>query len=111
MRLRCLKRILDETAYDLMPGSEYQVLAIEGGYFRIIDDVGMPYLFPSGLFEVVDSIWGFDWIDRSSDGVLYASPPEFARVGFFEDFFDHDRETIAVFYRYLNRHMRLTDAA
>jgi hypothetical protein len=111
MRVRCIQREFDGVEYDFMPGAEYEVLAVEGGGYRLIDDTGRPYLFPSELFRVVDAAWGADWIDRSSDGVLYASPPEFARAGFFEDYFDRDPETIAVFHRYINRHLRLTDAA
>lgn len=111
MRVRCIQREFDGVEYDFMLGADYEVLAIEAGDYRIIDDTGRPYLFPPELFKVVDPTWGTDWVDRSSDGVLYVSPPEFARAGFFEDYFDHKPEAIAIFHRYINRHLRLTDAA
>ena len=35
----------------LTRGKEYEVLAIENGWFRIIDDTGEDYLFPPEEFE------------------------------------------------------------
>jgi hypothetical protein len=38
---------------DLIAGKVYEVVAIEGGWYRIIDESGEDYLYPSDLFEVV----------------------------------------------------------
>ena len=32
----------------------YQVLSVEKGWYRVIDDSGDDYLYPSNVFEVVD---------------------------------------------------------
>ncbi len=33
---------------------EYDVLAVEKGWYRIIDDSGEDYLYPPNLFEIVE---------------------------------------------------------
>ncbi len=98
-------------AYDLTPGEIYEVLAIEAGDYRVLDDTGRPYLFPPDIFEVVDPARPAHWITESLDGVEYASAPELAAPGFFENYFDGDPEAVRTFNRYLNHHLRLTDAA
>lgn len=40
---------------DLMPGQQYMVIGIEADDFRLLNDQGRPYLYPSRLFEVIDS--------------------------------------------------------
>lgn len=37
----------------LTQGKIYKVLSVEKGWYRIIDDSGEDYLYPSELFEVV----------------------------------------------------------
>ena len=32
----------------------YEVISIEGGWYRIIDDSGEDYLYPSDMFEIVE---------------------------------------------------------
>ena len=38
----------------LTHGKEYEVLTIENGWFRIIDDTDEDYLFPPDTFEYYD---------------------------------------------------------
>lgn len=38
----------------LTEGKEYDVLSIEKGWYRIVDDSGEDYLYPPELFEVTD---------------------------------------------------------
>ena len=40
---------------DVIPNKIYEVLAIEHGWYRIIDESGEDYLYPSEQFEVTDS--------------------------------------------------------
>jgi hypothetical protein len=40
---------------DLSPGEPYFVIGIEADDFRLLNDYGKPYLYPSHLFEIVDS--------------------------------------------------------
>lgn len=32
----------------------YEVISIEGGWYRIIDDSGEDYLYPPDMFEIVE---------------------------------------------------------
>ncbi|MDK8275813.1 hypothetical protein [Peptoniphilus duerdenii] len=38
----------------MINGKIYEVLSIEKGWFRIIDEEGEDYLYPPELFQVVD---------------------------------------------------------
>ena len=38
----------------LLNGKEYDVLSIEKGWYRIVDETEEDYLFPPELFEVVE---------------------------------------------------------
>ena len=49
---------------DLTPDHPYVVLGIEADDFRILNDVGRPYLYPHELFEVVDSREPEDWVSE-----------------------------------------------
>lgn len=37
----------------LTKGKIYDVISIEKGWYRIVDDSGEDYLYPPGLFEIV----------------------------------------------------------
>lgn len=39
---------------DVLPGKVYEVLSIEDGWYRIIDESDEDYLYPTEKFEVVD---------------------------------------------------------
>lgn len=89
----------------------YEVIGIEAGDYRILDDTGRPYLFSPELFQVVDAARPSHWVTEWDEGVEYSSAPELSEPGFWEDYFDHDPAARKVFHQYLNQHMRLTDAA
>jgi len=38
---------------DLTIGKIYNVIAVENGFYRIIDDSGEDYLYPAGMFEII----------------------------------------------------------
>lgn len=112
MRVRCqTPKTTDGRNADLTPGETYEVLGIEAGDLRLLDDTGSPVLFDPGMFQVVDGSRPADWVSETMDGVEYAGPPEFSRSGFWEDFHEHDPAARAAFARYLNRHLKTTDAA
>lgn len=111
MKVRCNGNQHDGVEYDLSPGEVYEVIGIEAGDYRLIDDTGRPYLFPPALFTLVDPARPANWVTEWIDGAEYASAPDMARAGFFEDYFDGDPEALRVFHRYINQHLRLTDAA
>lgn len=100
-------RLKDDAPYeDLTPGREYYVVGIEADDFRVIDDLGQPFLYSPEFFEVIDSRLPDEWqIDVGEDGERYAYPEELNGVGFFEDFFDRDTDAVRVFWQVMNRQL------
>jgi len=91
---------------DLTPGQPYAVLGIEADDFRLLNDRGRPYLYPSQLFDVVDPREPEDWLTEvGEDGERYAYPPLLNASGFFEDFFDAKREAVATFRQVVNQRL------
>lgn len=48
-------RYINESDISLTKGKIYDVIAIEGGLYRIVDDTGEDYLFYPEEFEVVEN--------------------------------------------------------
>ena len=95
---------------DLTPGQSYVVIGIEADDFRILNDQGRPYLYPSCLFDIIDPRKPDDWVtEYGEEGERYAYPPPLNGCGFFEDFFDAKPEVVATFWRVVNQ--RLASAA
>jgi len=91
---------------DLTPGLSYVVIGIEANDFRILSDQGRPYLYPSRLFEIIDSYKPDDWVtERGKEGERYAYPPPLNACGFFEDFFDAKPKAVATFRRIVNQRL------
>ena len=96
----------DEIHPDLTPKQEYLVIGIEADDLRILNDEGRPFLYPPELFEVVDASEPVDWVtEHGDDGERYSYPRILDRPGFFEDFFDAQREAITAFWRVVNRQL------
>ncbi|MBM2802335.1 MAG: hypothetical protein HW419_228 [Deltaproteobacteria bacterium] len=91
---------------DLTPGLSYVVIGIEADDFRILNNQGRPYLYPSRLFKIIDSSKPHDWItERGKEGESYAYPQPLNAAGFFEDFFDAKPKAVATFWRIVNQHL------
>ena len=41
---------------DVLPDKVYDVLSIEGGWYRLIDESGEDYLYPPENFEVIEKV-------------------------------------------------------
>lgn len=96
---------------DLRPGQPYVVIGIEADDYRILNDAGRPYLYPSGLFGVVDAREPADWVsDYGGDGERYAYPSPLNEPGFFEDFFDEKPEAVRTFWRVVNQRLATVGA-
>lgn len=87
-------------------GKEYIVLCIEKNeqmeqYYRIFTrndgGFGSLGLFPSSAFEVTDSTWPPTWVEERVDGCISIAPKAWQRLGFWEDFYDGDRQAEDVF--------------
>lgn len=97
---------------DLTPGQEYVVIGVEADDFRLLNDQGRPYLYPSRLFKVVDPRQPEDWATEfGEDGERYAYPPSLNSCGFFEDFFDGEEKTVSTFWREVNHRLVITTKA
>ena len=46
-------RFIGNTTVDLTSGKLYEVISIERGWYRILNDYGEDYLFPPEYFEIV----------------------------------------------------------
>jgi hypothetical protein len=91
---------------DLTPEQHYAVLGIEADDFRLLNDRGRPYLYPSRLFDVIDPHEPADWITEvGEDGERYSYPSPLNTSGFFEDFFDAKREAVSTFWQVVNQHL------
>lgn len=91
---------------DLTPGLSYVVLGIEANDFRILNNQGRPYLYPSRLFLIIDPYKPDDWVtERGEEGEWYAYPPPLNACGFFEDFFDAKPNAVTTFWRIVNQRL------
>lgn len=91
---------------DLTSRQRYVVIGIEADDFRLLNNEGCPYLYPSRLFDVVDPHEPDDWVTKfGDDGERYSYPPDLNEVGFFEDFFDRKKKVVATFWQVVNQHL------
>lgn len=47
-------KYIGKTSASLTKGKEYDVIAVESGWLRIVDDTEEDYIFPPDQFEVID---------------------------------------------------------
>ena len=111
MKARCVKTTSDGVRHALTVGALYEVVGIEAGDYRILDDAGEPCLFSPELFQVVDPRRPSDWIVTEESGPEYAYPPEFNKPGFWEDHHDRKPDAVRAFTRFLNERLRTPDVA
>lgn len=96
----------DNATPSLTQGQQYAVIGIEADDYRLLNDRGEPCLYPPDRFDIVAPEHPVDWEEETGEeGELYAYPPTLNRRGFFEDFFEGKPETIAEFWRVVNRHL------
>jgi hypothetical protein len=88
---------------DLTYSQTYRVLGIEAGDYRLLNDRGRPYLYPSRLFKIIDRREPEEWV--SEDGERYAYPAPLNAPGFFEDFFDGKKAAVETFWRAMNEQL------
>jgi hypothetical protein len=91
-------------------GREYDVLGIEGKYFRILTDKKSdpwgndPVLFESECFIVTDPHEPDFWECKVVEGERYYYPPEWFEEYFFEDYHDGIEEVRKQFWSDLKRY-------
>lgn len=77
----------------LTAGSEYLVVDVSDGHYRILDDSGDPFGYPKAEFDVVDRSIPAGWTFRDSadpDDGYYLGPAFAAVPGFYENYFNSD---------------------
>lgn len=47
-------KYIGKTDVSLTNGKEYEVIEVENGWFRIVDDTDDDYLFPPDEFEIIE---------------------------------------------------------
>jgi hypothetical protein len=100
-----LKQENDEYS-DLTPGQVYFVIGIEADDYRLLNDRGRPYLYPSELFQIVEDYEPGDWVtEYGSEGKRYSYPLLLNRVGFFEDYFEGNEEVVSFFWHVVNKRL------
>ena len=88
--------------WSLTPGREYVVIGVDHASYRVVDDKGEPIMFPREGFRVVDDSIPDDWIwDRQGEEEFYGGPESLQTPGFYEDYFDGQREAIEQLTRYM----------
>ena len=89
---------------NLIQGKHYLVIGIEADSYRIVDEVGEPYLYDSGAFKIIDPRESELWVSEiGEDGERYCYPKEWIKPGFFEDYFDNVPSAREVFIKVLSR--------
>ncbi|WAS93478.1 hypothetical protein [Nannocystis punicea] len=93
----------DEPLQTLTLWRSYEVLALEGDWYRLLNDEDGPYLYVPSCFEVIDPSEPDFWVEQWFEDERYASPPEWAESGFWEDFFEDDPAALQAFWSTLRR--------
>ena len=86
---------------DITIGEIYSVIGIEGDYFRIVNDVKEPILYPKILFDIIDPNIPADWLKTEYDGEIFVEPPETSKPGLYETYFDGDQDSIKIYKKML----------
>jgi hypothetical protein len=93
----------------LVPGRTYEVLGIEGDYYRVLTDSDHPHcpndpvLCQPAVFRVVDAAEPEFWITEFVEGARYSYPAEWIKGYFFEDYHDRVQEVRDRFWSDLKR--------
>ena len=89
---------------NINPNNIYFVIGIEADYYRILNDLGEPYLYPPNIFKIIDKTEPEDWdTEYGEDGERYSYPIILNQVGFFEDYFDGKENSISIFWNIINQ--------
>jgi hypothetical protein len=83
---------------DLSINKEYEVIGIEGDYYRILNNEKEPCLYSPECFEILDDSKPKFWVTEvGADGEEYSYPQSWHGVGFFEDYFDDVKKVVDQF--------------
>ena len=87
---------MDDWHSGISTSEEYFVIEVDEDYFRIIDDLGEPILYPKDVFEVVDPPLPPAWqFLEYPDGEYHLGPTKTLVRGLYEDFFGSEGNRVA----------------
>jgi hypothetical protein len=90
--------------YSLTVGREYEVLGLSQDSYQLLNDEDEPILYDNCCFEVSDTVEPGFWVSHyGEEGERYASPVEWIRPGYFEDWHDGVPAVVTGFWRDLER--------
>jgi len=89
---------------DLTVGNLYSVIGIEGSYYRIMGDLGFPFLYHKSRFEVVDSEEEKDWVhDEVTEVGILRYPEGLMDDDIFREFFKRRTRAIVTVRMHAHR--------
>ena len=104
MKVIYKRKPADGTIPRLIFGREYLVVGLDDENYRVVDEDSEPILYARECFDVTDASIPPDWVrDEGRAGDYYIDPPECAKRGFYEAYFDDKPEAVATFNRVLAR--------
>ena len=97
MDVRCINsKSMDERGElfpDLTENNIYPVIGLEGDYYRIIGDLGKPFLYHKNRFKILNGEPEKDWVTKMDNGCKISYPEKFLEDNFFRDYFNGDIKT------------------
>lgn len=89
----------DGQGFGLRPDTEYDAIGIVDTYFTVLDEQGLPALYPRNLFDILDDSDTLDWIwEGDNTKLTCASPRELVEQGFYYvDYYDKDPDALRIF--------------
>lgn len=99
----------DDKYPDILNDVEHHVLEITVDDYRVVNTSNRPFLYPKHIFRVTDDNmvdWIEEWVEDEELGCsvwLRISPKEFAKHGFWCNFFDGDTKCKRIYKKYLEK--------
>ena len=92
-------------ALSLRQNNDYPVIEIFDDYYRIVDELGDPILYPKNYFIDCEIPLPDGWLCRHDEyGESQLCPPEFSQRAFFDFHSEGDPEMIRKFREFCNNH-------
>ena len=86
----------------MRPDSVYDAIGISPDCLTVVNEDGMPALYPRSIFEIIDDsdtlTWHWEWSDIDD---WYGGPHELHEQGFlYVDYYEDDPRAVEVFERF-----------
>jgi len=80
---------------DITEGNVYAVIGIEGDYYRMLGDHGLPFLYHKNRFQIIDQEKEPDWVKKTDEiiGEIWY-PARLMDDGIFEEYFSYNSKAM-----------------